>query len=263
MEQVHMALDVELEVLFPENLMAPTLAQAASWTRVASIVTAARVIEKRTDEITYHFFLAFPDDELLETVIIRVLAYLIRNYRCSREKLALAQRVDPAIQRRTLENLAHVRLNPTISSGGPSVVRKQMPQLADREPMRVLRVVDAPPVLELIFEPFQMLRSTIVSLYTEAAKVSALDKAAGKTSDNPRSIVVHRPYGDGALLATLDALIYFALGLRVGIEWGTDHVSVERGFQCFNIVGQPPLQATHFEIARSAFRKLMKELSRP
>jgi hypothetical protein len=60
--------------------MMPTLAQAASWTRVASIVTAARVIEKRTDQFTPHFFLAFPDDELLQTLIVRVLAYLIRGY---------------------------------------------------------------------------------------------------------------------------------------------------------------------------------------
>jgi hypothetical protein len=260
---MHMAVDVELELRFPENLMKPTLAQAASWTRVASIVTAARVIEKRTDQLTPHFFLAFPDDELLEALIVRVLAYFARDYQCSREKLTLASCVDPAIQARTLEKLAKVRLNPTISAGGPSAARKLMPQLAHRESMRILKIVDAPPLLELIFEPFQMLRTTIVSLYSEAARISALDKAAGETSDSPRSMFVHRPYGDGALVATLDALIYFALGLRVGIEWGTDCVSIENGFRCVNIVGQPPLQATHFEVARSVFRKLMKELARP
>ncbi len=221
-----MAFDPELEPLFPEDLIKPTLAQAASWTRLASIVTAARVIEQRTDQITPDFILAFPDDKLLQEVLVRVLGYFSAEYRCSREKLALAKCLDPAIKPQTLEKLAEARLNPTISAGGPSAARKLVPHLATKGPLRVFKVVEAPPMLELMFEPFQMLRTTVVSLYTQAAKLRAIDKAASKTSDKPRSIIFHRPYGDGALVATLDALIYFALGFRVGIDWGVDRVSV-------------------------------------
>jgi hypothetical protein len=258
-----MTIEPELEPLFPEELSKRTLAQAASWTRLTSIVTAAKLIERRTDLTTPHFFLAFPDDELLEAVLVRVLGYFSTEYRCSREKLALAKRLDPAIKRRTLEKLAKARLNPTISAGGPSVARKLMPQLADRGPMRILKVVDAPPMLELMFDPFQVFRTTIVSLYTEAAKIRAIDKKAAETSGSLHSSVFHRPYGDGALVATLDALIYFALGFRVGIDWGVDRVSFEPGFRCFNVVGQPPFQSAHFQTARSFFREHMMELGNP
>ena len=109
-----MVLDPELEPLFPESLMRPTLAQAWSWTAVSSLVTAARVREDRIDQRTPHFWLAFPDDELLEAILIRVLGYASREYRCSRGKLALARRLDPAIQPETLEWLSTSRINPTI-----------------------------------------------------------------------------------------------------------------------------------------------------
>ena len=132
--------------------------------------------------------------------------------------------------------------------------------------MRCFRVVDAPPLLEVMFEPFQMLRTMIVSLYEEARQVRGIDVSARETTGvraDAQSGVVHRPYGDGALAATLDALVYFALGLRVGIEWGADRVSIESAFRCFNVVGQPPLQAAHFEVARLLCLELMKELGRP
>lgn len=257
-----MGVDPETEPLFPEALMKATVAQAASWTRVASIVTAARIIEKRADQPTTHFYLAFPDDELLHAILLRVFAYLVPVYRCSKEKLALAKRIDPSIQERTLKTLADRRLNPTISAGGPAAARKLMPQLINREPTRILKVIDEPPMPDLMFEPFQMLRTTIVSLYTEAAKVRALDEKYAETTENLRSLFVHRPYGDGALFSTLDAFIYFALGMRVGIEWGTGRVSVEPAFRCCNIVGQPPIQVELFEVAKSTARNIMAELTR-
>jgi len=236
-----MTADQEFERVFPSELLRATIAQASSWTCIGAIVRAARVIEERADEVSPYFVLAFPDDDVLQSIIVRVLGYLIPEYRCSAEKLAIARRVDPLISTQTLQKLAATRLDPEMSVGGPSFVREAMPQLAELGPVRVLKVVDDPAMVELIFEPFQMLRTTLVALYTEARKWRSIDRAAAKTSGEMGSNRVHRPYGDGALVATLDALVYFALGFRVGVQWGIDQVSVETGFRCFNVVGQPPL----------------------
>jgi hypothetical protein len=82
------------------------------------------------------------------------------------------------------------------------------------------------------------------------------------TSDSQETIVTQRPYADGPLIATLDALVYFALGFKVKIEWGTDHQSIEVAFRCVNIVGPPPLSAMHFDAARTAFDSLVQDLTR-
>lgn len=245
-----MPIDPELEPLFPDHLLRPTIGQAASWTTVEAIVAAARTIEGRAGSSTDQLWIAFPDNELLQALLIRVFSYFFQDYHCSREKLALARHVDPMIQSATIDALGGLRLRPTMNAGGPSVARRVMPKLGDAPPMRVLSITDDPPSLEVAFEPLQMLRTTLVSLFTEASEVRNLQtRVKAATGGHPK--IVHRPYGDGPLLATLDALVYFALGLEVGIQSGAEQASIEHGFRSVNIVGQLPFQSVHFDMARA------------
>jgi hypothetical protein len=222
-------------------------------------------VENRAEHVAPHFVLAFDDDALLEAVLLRVLAYLARSYRCSREKLSLAHSLDPSIQAGTIDVLAAAKANPTIKAGGPPVVSRLMPHLATRGPMRCFLVVDQPAMVELLFEPFKMLRTTIVSLYGEARTVRATEASAllRTGGDARKSNVRHRHYSDGPLAASLDALVYVALGLNVGVDWGNGRQAIDIGFRCVNVQGEPPLKPELFDLARTSFQHMMSELTRP
>jgi hypothetical protein len=191
---------------------------------------------------------------------MRAFAWFIPAYQVPAPKLAVAARLAPDIQRSTFDTLAALTIDPTVSVGPASAVSQALPEHEAGHETRAFMVSDSPFALELVFEPLRMLHLTLLAFYREAGQLRQIEKLMRQTSERPVSNIVHRHYGDGALVAALDALVYFALGHRVGVQWGKERRSIENSFRSVNIVGEPPLDPRLFEVGRDAFIHLMNRL---
>lgn len=256
--------DEDIARCFPENAMRALFGQIAAWTSIRSIHSAAALLESPTMAPTPAMFLVYPDHPLLEAVFVRLFTYIVPSFRCPPTKLAIARRLDGRTTAATYQRLADARFNPTISVGGHAAVERMAPHLATRGPSRLCEIRDEPFMIELVFEPLQMLRTLTVALFESAADVHRIQRGSTRTtSSGAGPTVVHRPYGDGPLAATLDAYIYFAFGFRVGIQWPEDVHSLDLGTRCRNLTGTPPFPQELFDVALESFADLNAELRRP
>lgn len=248
------------DTLFPTDSVRRLASQIWSWTNVSSVVSAARILESRSDEQNDCILLAIPDDEVAQRVFVHFLDHAISTFRCSPSKLALARRLDPAILPTTLITLAGSRLGRDVTVGSPEMVLQHMPHLAGRGEMRIVAIRDLPAVIELAFEPIHMLGGIVRHFFEQASKTRAINDLVAKTSDNAHSPIVHRHYADSSFAATLDAMLYFELGCHVGL-WESQHQQfVEPGFRCVNLIGEPPFDERLFDVARDSNRSMQDQL---
>lgn len=250
----------ELETQFPRETMERVLGEASCWTRSTAVISAGRMIEAASQRESTHFILAFPDDSVLEAVLVSTFAFVVPNFRVPAAAISMAALLAPELRASTLASIADIRLNPTISVSPAGASIGKLPLTTGGNPLRILVVEDSPPAIEVAFEPFRMLHLALLGMYDEARKLRELDLRARETSDSDTSIIFHKHLGDGAMIAALDALIYFAFGFRIGLQWGEQRGSIETNFRYASIVGQPPLRPELFDSAKASFSALMQSI---
>lgn len=252
--------NIEFESLFPDQEMKLLFAQLPSWTSIQSIINSAKIIENRANDFTQVIHLVFPDNDLLENVFLKTFQYVIPTFYCSSHKIALAARVDK-IDEDTIRTLESIRFKPNIAVGPASILEKIVPEFLGNG-FRVLVIEDEPHVIELVYEPLQMLRRLLVDLWAPAKGLFDLCKTSLETTGGQPQIV-HKHYADGAFASTLEALIYYALGFEVGVQWANDKYAVNLGYKCVDLIGSPPFDPRLIEISRKTHQSMIEDIKKP
>lgn len=253
--------DPEEQRLFPRERCGPVLAELNAWTPVQAILAAARDLEGRElpeDQLEGQLIMPMPHGPLFEAVFLRAIAWMVESYRVPEAKIALARATDPAIADETEVRLRAARFNPIISRTPPVAVGAAAASLPGRPNAFV--VEDEPFVIELIVAPLRCLMDILTISFESAnhahdIRVEARDRTGGAPT------IFHRPFADSRLYATLEALCYYAHGLRIGPFAASEGVSeIDFSYRAVNVRSRPPVDAGLLGVARNSMVEMLRDL---
>ncbi len=234
--------DTEFNALFPRDQLLQTFAELGSWTRVSDLLKAGRILEDRLlgDEApTGHLILTFPDDDVIEFVLIRMLDLLFHSYRCPHTKVLLAAREDPMILASTCQTIENSVLNVTVKVGKPESLHHYHPSAPEHPRLRFFHIEDQPHMLELASAPMRVLRLMTVGYMENALRLAKLKREAKeKTGGAP--IIFHRHNADSRLPAVLDAIAFYVCAHDIGYTRTVAGVDIDAGYRHVALVGVPP-----------------------
>ncbi|MFC5453703.1 hypothetical protein [Prosthecobacter fluviatilis] len=246
-------------VHFPEAVLLRLFGQVSLWTTIKAIRSAAKVLSQSGEAQRGALVLTFDNNDKTQMFLTKILEYFIKTYQCPREQLCLAKQIDPNITPEVAEKIAEMRFKPDVSVGGADYVAIAIPWVPQKN-VRALVIHDHPAMIELIYEPIQMLHNAALGSWEQASRYYDLlgDRRDSETNELQD---FHRHYGDGAFRATLDALAYYCFGFRIGLRLSEGRADLDMAFRAVNIIGTPPFPKPLIKIGKELYDKLSAELT--
>jgi len=244
----------DFSLLFPRSRVVSAFKQAYSWTAVSSVVMAAQMLEGRLADGIHCIDLGIPGDKRLQKVFAYSLSCMFDAFHCAQPKLVLAKCLDTKIRTETQDQLMNADFRPDI--------RQCLSHTGDEDYLNY-KIKDSPHKVAIAIGPLLMVNQLLVEVWWEAQKWNEMDRQSKAPDGTSR--VVHMPRTFSSLVATLDALVYFSLGFKVGIQWNAlgNKTTVDMGYYCVNMIGQPPFSTQDVMSSRELYKILVGKGEQP
>jgi len=240
--------------LFPKARSAEVLGELSTWTSVADVMVAARILEARTvpgDQPESLLLMPLEHtDTTFEQIFAILLGYLMGGYVVPSQKVAVCLALDPQVTEATGIALESMRFRPTVKVG-------KVPGMHDK---RAFFIHDQPAMIELIRAPLNCLMGLYLDKYEYAKQLCDMIAEAEKATGG-RPTIFHRPYADACLPSFIEASCFYALGLDVGTRFATPvRSNIDMAYRAVNVQMIPPVDPALIGIAMQASQRMLDEL---